>query len=50
MVEETLGLTDEELEAIAETSLNSDDVPINASSRDTQVIAHDLASEDSSLS
>ena len=49
MVEETLGLTDEELDAIAETSLGSADVPINASSRDTQVIAHDLASEDSSL-
>ncbi len=49
MVEETLGLTDEELDAIAETSLDGNNVPINASSRDTQVTAHDLASEDSSL-
>lgn len=49
MVDENLGLTEDELEAIAETSLESSDAPINARSRDAQVIAHDLASEDSSL-
>jgi flagellar motor switch protein FliM len=49
MVEESLGLTEEELDAIAESSSDSVDAPINARSQDTQVVAHDLASEDSSL-
>ncbi len=49
MAEEELGLTDEELSAIAETSLQDGNVLVNGRKKDVEIVSHDLASEDSSL-